>query len=187
MTDYKKLCLELFGTDDEKELRAIAGKLCSGRKKALTPKDVETAFEMQRQGKTTKEIAQYFNVSRQTVSKYLNKPLDGTYVMRIDFIYKQKICTEIYVDYQNQHIEIVNRTNDIMKRAFGVVENPTWADFEDFLEDRCLPKSRAMQKTVLKRIGVDSFDPIQILEKTKGKTAEDNQYLNFTYKRRSTF
>ena len=36
MTDYKKLCLELFGTDDEAELRKIAGRIASGRKKALS-------------------------------------------------------------------------------------------------------------------------------------------------------
>ena len=36
MKDYRKLCIELFGTDDETELRKIAGRLRGGRKKALT-------------------------------------------------------------------------------------------------------------------------------------------------------
>lgn len=187
MTDYKKLCLELFGTDDETELRKIAGRLCSGRKNALTKSDVENAIKMQQQGKTTTEIAEHFGVSRQTVSKYLNKPLDEDYVMRIDFMYKQRVCTEIYVDYKNEKVKIFNRTNDIIKRAFGVNENPTWADYEDFLFDRCMPKSRDMQKIILKRMGVDCYDPIQILEKTKGRTAEDNQYLKFTHRGRVSF
>lgn len=187
MTDYKKLCIELFGTDDETELREIAGRLASGRKKALNKKDTETIIQMQQQGKTTKEIAERFGVSRQTVSKYLNKPLTDDYVMRIDFMYKQKVCTEIYVDYQNTKIQIVNRTNDIMKRAFGINENPTWQDYEEFLADRCFPKARAMQKTILKRIGVDCYDPFQIVEKTQGRTAEDNQYLKFTKRRRLSF
>ena len=34
--DYRKLCMELFGTDDETELRKIAGRLRGGRKKALS-------------------------------------------------------------------------------------------------------------------------------------------------------
>jgi IS30 family transposase len=187
MTDYRKLCIELFGTDDEVELRKIAGRLCSGRKKALSKEDTETIIQMQQQEKTTKEIAQHFGVSRQTISKYLNKPLTDDYVMRIDFMYKQKICTEIYVDYAHQKIEIINRTNDIMKRAFGINENPTWQDFEEFLADRCLPKSRAMCKTILNRIGIDSYDSFQIIEKTKGRTAEDNQYLRITKRRRIAF
>lgn len=187
MTDYKKLCVELFGTDDEAELREIAGRLCSGRKKALNKNDIKTIIQMQQQGKTTKEIAEHFGVSRQTISKYLNKPLTDDYVMRIDFMYKQKICTEIYVDYAHEKIEIINRTNDIMKRAFGINEKPVWQDFEEFLSDRCLPKTRVMCRTILSRIGIDSYDTFQIIEKTKGRTAEDNQYLRFTKRKRVEF
>ena len=187
MKDYRKLCIELFGTDDENELRKIAGRLRGGRKKALTEKDIAFALELQTKGVGTKEIADYFGVSRQTISKYLNKPLTDSYVMRLDFMYKQKVCTEIYVDFENKQIKIINRTNDIMKRAFGVKENPTWEDFESFLEERCFPNSRAMKKTILQRIGVDSYDPLQILEMNKGRTAEDNQYINFTRKRRLAF
>ena len=187
MKDYRKLCIELFGTDDENELRKIAGRLRGGRKKALSEKDIAFALELQTKGVGTKEIADYFGVSRQTISKYLNKPLTGSYVMRLDFMYKQKVCTEIYVDFENKQIKIINRTNDIMKRAFGVNENPTWEDFESFLEERCFPNSRALKKTILQRIGMDSYDPLQILEMNKGRTAEDNQYINFTRKRRLAF
>ena len=187
MKDYRKLCIELFGTDDENELRKIAGRLRGGRKKALTEKDIAFALELQTKGVGTKEIADYFGVSRQTISKYLNKPLTDSYVMRLDFMFKQKVCTEIYVDFEHKQIKIINRTNDIMKRAFGVNENPTWEDFESFLEERCFPNSRALKKTILQRIGMDSYDPLQILEMNKGRTAEDNQYINFTRKRRLAF
>ena len=187
MKDYRKLCIELFGTDDENELRKIAGRLRGGRKKALTEKDIAFALELQTKGVGTKEIADYFGVSRQTISKYLNKPLTDSYVMRLDFMFKQKVCTEIYVDFEHKQIKIINRTNDIMKRAFGVNENPTWEDFESFIKERCFPNSRALKKTILQRIGVDSYDPLQILELNKGRTAEDNQYINFTRKRRLAF
>ena len=187
MKDYRKLCIELFGTDDENELRKIAGRLRGGRKKALTEKDIAFALELQTKGVGTKEIADYFGVSRQTISKYLNKPLTDSYVMRLDFMFKQKVCTEIYVDFEHKQIKTINRTNDIMKRAFGVNENPTWEDFESFLEERCFPNSRALKKTILQRIGMDSYDPLQILEMNKGRTAEDNQYINFTRKRRLAF
>ena len=182
MTDYRKLCIDLFGTDNETELKDIAGRLKSGRKNKLTETDVKNAIEMQKNGKTTAEIAQTFNVSRQTISKYLNKPLNGNYVMRLDFMFRQKVCTEIYVNFADKKIKIVNRTNDIMKRAFGINENPDWNDFEQFLEERCFPKSRAFRKTILKKIGADGYDTLQILEKTDGRTAEDNHYIRFTRK-----
>ncbi|MEE0675323.1 MAG: VTT domain-containing protein, partial [Ruminococcus sp.] len=51
MKDYRKLCLELFGTDDEAELRKIAGRLRGGRKKALSEKDIALAVELQGKGK----------------------------------------------------------------------------------------------------------------------------------------
>ena len=102
-------------------------------------------------------------------------------------MFKQKVCTEIYVDYKNKKIKIINRTNDIMKRAFGINEKPTWEDFENFISERCFPKSRALRKTVLDKIGIDGYDPMQIIELTKGRTAEDNQYINFTKKRRLAF
>lgn len=187
MKDYRDLCIELFGTDDETELREIAGRLRGGRKKSLSKKDIALAVKMQTEGKTTKEIAQNFNVSRQTISKHLNQPLTDDYVMRLDFMFRQKVCTEIYVDFKNKKIKIINRTNDIMKRAFGINETPTWEDFESFISERCFPKSRALLKTILQKIGVDSYDTMQIIELTKGRTAEDNQYINFTKQRRLAF
>ena len=102
MKDYRNLCVELFGTDDENELRKIAGRLRGGRKKALDDNDLQKIFEMQRNGKNINEIAQHFNLSRQTISKYINKPLDDSFVMRLDFMFRQKVCTEIYVDFEKE-------------------------------------------------------------------------------------
>ena len=94
MKDYRELCIELFGTDDENELRKIAGRLRGGRKKSLTEKDIENAIKMQGRGMSTKKIADYFGVSRQTISKYLNKPLTDSYVMRLDFILHIRIACQ---------------------------------------------------------------------------------------------
>lgn len=187
MKDYQKLCLEIFGTDNEEELRNIAGRLRSGRKKAISNEDVQTIIKLQKEGKTTKEIAEIFKVSRQTVSKYLNKKPEGDWALRLDFMFKQRVCTEIYVDFIGKKVKIINRTDDIMKRAFGVNENPTWQEFEEFLEERCLPRSRAMLNIILNKIGLDNYDPLQIVQLNKGRCADDNQYINFKYRGRMTF
>ncbi len=183
-TDYRKLCIELFGTDNIDELKKISLKQKSGRKKALNKKDVQKIIEMQQQGLTTGKIAEHFGVSRQTISKYLNTFPHGNYTMRMNYMLRQKVCTEIYVDFLNEKINIINRTNDILSRAFGVLENPTWEDFEYFLRERCLSENRGDKKEFLKTLGVDHFDPLQIIEATKGKMAEDNYYINFVYKER---
>lgn len=182
MTDYRQLCIELFGTDNVDELRRIAGKGKPGRKKAIDEKTKEKLYEMQRRGKTTKQIAEELGVSRQTVSKYLNKaPEEYNYAYRLDFMFKQQICTEIYVDFIHEKVKIYNRTDNIIRRAFGVNENPTWKDFEDFLEDRCFPRTRGLKEYLLKEIDIDNYDPFYIAKYNKGRTAEDNQYINFTY------
>ena len=62
--------------------------------------------------------------------------------MRIDFRLGKKTCTVIYVDFEQEKIAIIDGLpNDMLHRAFGVNESPTWEDFEYFLEEQC-PKSR---------------------------------------------
>ena len=94
-TDYRKLCIELFGTDNVAELRKIAGKQKTGRKKSLNDADIQRIIEMQQQGITTQEIAESFGVSRQTISKYLNAFPKGNYTMRMNYMFRQKVFTEI--------------------------------------------------------------------------------------------
>ena len=114
-TDYRKLCIELFGTDNVDELKRIAGKQQSGRKRALNEKDVGKIIEMQQKGLTTGKIAEHFGVSRQTISKYLNAFPPGNYTMRMNYMLRQKVCTEIYVDFLNEKISIINRSRAIWK------------------------------------------------------------------------
>lgn len=62
-------------------------------------------------------------------------------------------------------------------RAFGVVEHPDWADFQYFLEDRCFPKTRDHAKEILRELGVPFYDPLLIIEKTKGRMEGDHQWI----------
>ena len=40
-------------------------------------------------------------------------------------------CTKITVDYKTDTVEIENYTEDLLDRAFGIIEHPTMKDFED--------------------------------------------------------
>ena len=180
MTDYRKLCIELFGTDDVDKLRAIAGKKHSGRKNRLSDKYIEKALTMQQQGKTVEQIADHFGVSRQTMSKYLNKDYPG-YALRLDFMHERRVCTKIYVNFENEKVRITNSVSNPLYTAFGVIEKPTWEDFQDFLAERCFPKDRFMSKAILNQLEIQSgYDPLEIIRKTHGRMAEDNQYIRIT-------
>lgn len=97
--------------------------------------------------------------------------------MILHFMDTHGICTIIHADFQKETITIENHTDDILHRAFGIKERPTWADFEFFLEDRCFPRTRDKLKLVLKDVGVDHYDPLTIIRKTQGRMAEDTQWL----------
>lgn len=184
-TDYRKLCVELFGTDNVDELKKIAKKLKdnrnAGRKQKFTDKQIKEIEKLLEGGMTMVEVAERFGTSRQIIDKYVNRPPEKNYTLRMTYMHGQNPCTIIDVDFINERVAIKNRTNDILYRAFGVVENPTWQQFQEFLEDRCFPKTRGNMKAVLKELGIDSYDPLQIVERTKGRTADDNLWLKFKY------
>lgn len=185
--DYRKLCLDLFGTDDVNKLTKIAqiykekNPRKAGRKKKFTAEDIQTICSLLESGITVNEVAKRFQTSRQVIGKYVNqKPAEG-YTLRITYMYHQHPCTIIDVDFLRQKIVVQNRTKDILHRAFGVIEHPTWNDFELFLKDRCFPATRGDVKELLKQLQLTSYDPLQIVEKTRGRTEEDDMWLKFHY------
>ena len=185
--DYHNLCLELFGTDDVNELTRIAqtykqkNPRKAGRKKKFTAEDVQTIRTLIENGMTVNDVAERFKTSRQIIGKYLNEKPADSYTLRITYMYHQHPCTVIDVDFLNQRVIVQNKTKDILHRAFGVVEHPTWDDFELFLKDRCFPATRGDAKAILKDLQLTSYDPLQIAEKTKGRTAEDDMWMKFHY------
>ena len=62
-----------------------------------------------------------------------------------------------------------------MKIRIGTILN-------SFLKKDVFRNQGHSEKTILKKIGADGYDTLQILEKTDGRTAEDNQYVRFTRK-----
>lgn len=185
--DYRALCLELFGTDDAEKLREIAetfkrkNSRNAGRKKKFTEADMIQIANLREEGATLDEIAHRYQTSRRIVAKYLSRPPEEGYTMRLTYMCRQKPCTVIDVDFADQKIKIQNLTNDVLHRAFGVQEQPTWEDFEAFLASRCFPRTRGLLKGELQRLGLDAYDPLQIVEKTKGRTAEDDMWIKIQY------
>ena len=187
MTDYKKLCLELFGTDDPQALAKIAGvyhaknQRNAGRKKKFSREDVQRMRQLRNSGVPVQKIADQYGTSRQVIGKYLNTPPAPGYTLRMHYMYKQMPCTVIDVDFLHQKIHIENQTDDILHCAFGVNETPDWEDFTLFLRSRCFPETRGNAKQLLRQLAVDNYDPLQIIEKTGGRMADDAMHLQIKY------
>lgn len=108
--------------------------------------------------------------------KHLRIP-DKTAPMRLWYMHKEDICTIIDVDERARQVAVYNFTAKPMFQAFGRVEQPDFAQYEEFLESRCFPRSRDKLKLELKRLDLPFYDPLMIIEKTEGRMAEDNFWI----------
>lgn len=98
-------------------------------------------------------------------------------LLKLNYYNKADLCTVIVADYSNQSVRFKNFTDNSLYTAFGIKQNISWDDYNSFLEERCVSKNRMGIKEYLASIGVDDYEPIEIIKKTKGKMAEDYQRI----------
>ena len=196
--DFKQQIHEIFGTTDLEELRHIAEDAAyykkisvkpsnnqksasSGRKNSLTEPQLAHIMALQLQGRKITTIAKMYHVSRQTIYSQLKRAHqfndNPDIQMRMNFMNRDDLCTTIDIDFKHEQITIQNYTQQIPLRAFGVVDKPSWQDFEYFLEDRCFPRTRDHAKELLREIGVPFYDPLLIIEQTQGRMEGDHQWI----------
>ena len=97
--------------------------------------------------------------------------------VRIWYMYKDTPCTLIDVDEMQKIVHIRNYVDNIQFRAFGIKENPTIEDYNEFLESRCFPRTRDKMKLILRELNVPFYQPMMIIEKTEGRMAEDDFWI----------
>lgn len=90
----------------------------------------------------------------------------------------ERLCSTIAADYTTCALCIEDHVSDVLHTAFGNNKAPTWEDYLAFLEDRCIPRTRAGLQVYLGAIGVGEYDPLEIIKKTSGRMAEDHQWLS---------
>ena len=103
----------------------------------------------------------------------------GHKLMKFELYNRDELCTIIYTDFTDKTLSVRNTTNNIVKTAFGKNDTPTWLDFQSFLEERCVPEGRSGIREYLETIGVESYDPFEIIKKTRGKMSEDDQWIKW--------
>ncbi len=98
---------------------------------------------------------------------------ERVYPLRMWYMYKEKVCTIIDVDERHREVQIKNFTDKPMFRAFGILEKPSFENYEEWLESRCFPRERDKMKLMLRELDIPFYDPMLIVEKTQGRMEED--------------
>lgn len=107
-----------------------------------------------------------------------SKTAQGHDLKLISYYDGDRLCTRICADFSDRTIAFENEDVPNLNRAFGVRETPSWDDFLEFLEERCIPRQRDGLRYYLDELGLDEYDPWQIVQRTAGRMAEDNQWLS---------
>lgn len=131
-------------------------------------RDVELSFD----GRT-------ISISKKlSIDEFISKNKESYHTLYLFHYYsEQTLCSKIIADYADKKLCFENYVDSFIHTAFGNNLTPTWTDFETFLEERCIPRSRAGLREYLETIGVDKYDPLEIIKKTGGRMAEDNQWI----------
>lgn len=133
-------------------------------------------------GEDVRDIELSFDGERIILSPALDfdayiKSVSNHQLIILDYYNFDRLQTTIAADYTEKKVRIKNHTDDTVHLAFGVNKNPSWEDYTDFLEERCIPRTRAGINDFLDTIGVDEYEPLEIIRITEGRMAEDHQWI----------
>ena len=160
----------------------------------------------ERLGLTQKEFAQLCSVSQRSVERWetrdeaitgpivtlvtalqqtpglLNRLMlpENRLKRRLKYMYKSTLCAIIDVDDLNREVEVRNLIDLPAYRPFGSQEHPTYKAYQVFLESRCFAADSSDAAAKLKELGIPFYDPLLIIEKTGGRTEQDDFWIEIT-------
>lgn len=92
---------------------------------------------------------------------------------------KGKIITSVYVDNKTKEVTFENYTDRVLRRAFGERKAVTYDDVLRFFERRTFPRDRVNIADILKRMHLKTYDPYAMCKKLKGRTQQDDFWIDF--------
>ena len=136
-------------------------------------------------GSNKRDLTLSFDGSKITIKPVVSldefvKSRSNHNLLRLKYFNFNELCSAIVADYTTNELAVENYTDNVIHLAFGSNTVPSWADYEAFLEERCVPRSRDGIKNYLAEIGLDEYNPLEIIKKTKGKMSEDSQWIEVT-------
>lgn len=173
----KMLSKAYHDTLEELEQRKQAEKKTRRKGRPSTGKEKRAqVLSLCRQGHSMRAIAGKTDLALSTVHKIITEASQEAKKVYV-YLDRDKLATIIEACAITHRVHIINFTDDMLSRAFGIKEAPDWEDFEEFLESRCMPRTRYGIREELDYMGIDTYDPFQIVEKTKGRVHGDGQSL----------
>lgn len=110
----------------------------------------------------------------QEYTAFINAARDKRHDLLILHYYDDKtLCTKICADRTTRQLAIENMSVPLFSTAFGANQTPNWEDLMIFLESRCVPRQRDGLQHYLSQLGLDRYEPLEIIRKTAGRMAED--------------
>lgn len=106
-----------------------------------------------------------------------DEAFDNNDTVRLLYMSRDKVMTVIDVNDKEEKIKIKNFTNKIFFRAFGINESPNWNNFQGFLEDRCVPRTRYNIDEILKDMGMTEYNSFEFIKRTQGRMADDKEWI----------
>lgn len=167
---YERTARELA---DLKKEKAVPGK--KGRPSICHEKKLQV-LSLYRKGNSMRAIAEKEGIASGTVHKIIT---EASAKSRVLYVYADRGLPSTIIDAcaLTEKVKIINLTDDMLSRAFGVNEHPDWEDYKLFLESRCMPRTRFGIREELSYMGIDSYDPFLIIAETAGRVYGDHQYL----------
>ena len=130
---------------------------------------------------TINTIYEMLNNNNNLIEELKIPAFASNFTVRLKYYENAMLCTLIDVDEISRIIKIKNFTKDIYKRAFGTNNIPNYDDYIEFLKSRCFPEERDKLKLMLRELDLPFYDPFMIIEKTRGRMAEDNFWIKIEY------
>ena len=95
-----------------------------------------------------------------------------------DVMHRDTLCTHVDV-MSDLNIEFKNFTDDIFITAFGREKEVDFTMLEEFFESRCFERGRADKDELLRGLGLNSYEPLDIARITHGVLIDDFTWIRF--------
>lgn len=99
-------------------------------------------------------------------------------VLEFQYYNKDKLCSEIRVDYNIKEVFVKNYVDNPLQQAFGKRPN-TLDTVDEFFKERCFDVNRPDKYELLESIGLKIYEPEAICRKTNGLTWDDTFWICF--------
>lgn len=97
---------------------------------------------------------------------------------RFETYWREELTSEVIISADRKTVEYHIYKREIPEVPY-LFDNPTVEQMYDFIESRCMPKERTQLPEYLSDLGIDEYNPWEIVKLTHGVMWEDYLWLKF--------